>query len=105
RGRTRGQRAVHARRPQEARRGLQALGGDGCTEGAGGEVQVREAEVTAGGDDPRFVLRHQGRVLRGQDDEAMAVRDDEARAVSDDETRAAPDGERMAVPYRETPGA
>ena len=48
----------------KASRGLQALRRHGGARGAGLEVQVREAEVEAGGNHPRLVLRDQGRALR-----------------------------------------
>ena len=53
---------LYPRQPEEARRGLQALGGDGGPRGAE-QLQVRPPEVEAGRHDPRLVLRHQGRVL------------------------------------------
>ena len=48
---------------EEAGRRVQALRRDGRPRGARHAVQVREAEVEAGRDHPRLVLRHQGRVL------------------------------------------
>ena len=58
---------------REARRGLQAVGGDGGPRGAE-QLQVRPPEVEAGRHDPRLVLRHQGRVLATPPPHATASR-------------------------------
>src|SRR6266567_1887375 len=57
------QRDVHRRRPQEAGGRVQALRRDGSPRGARLAVQVREAEVEAGRNHSRFLLRLQGRIL------------------------------------------
>src|SRR6266566_7143860 len=56
------QRRVRARRNEEASGRVQALRRDGGPRRAW-LVQVRATEVEAGRDDPRLVLRDQGRVL------------------------------------------
>src|SRR3954469_24376629 len=52
------QRDVHDRGEGQARCGVQALRRDGGTRGARHAFQVREAEVEAGRNDPRLLLRH-----------------------------------------------
>ena len=68
----------------KAGRRLQAVRRHGSPRRVGGAVQVRAAEVQAGGDDQGLVLRHQGRVLSGrapQGGSAAAVRPAQARAT------------------------